>query len=106
MKKLDYSQALLLARELSDKLSDSRALKKHCEDHNLNLHNVYAYIRNDHVKKVPKLILDLLKSLGYKVEIEKKVIYSFILDTDPAKEIEIGEMLHRDDNSDNEDLNF
>lgn len=98
MKELNYNEAILLARAVSDELVKNEKLREHCKNHNLNYNNVVSFIRGTRKLKQPKLLIDFLASTGYSVGIDKQIIYKFIVDTDEATRLEIENLIANQEN--------
>lgn len=95
MKELNYSEAIKLAKELSQDLVNKNKLMSHCKKHDLNYNNVVSFIRGNRKAKQPKLICDVLRSLGYSSTIDKQIIYNFIIDTDQTENLNIDALIKK-----------
>lgn len=98
MRELNYNEAIKLAKELSHDLVKEDKLRGHCKTHKLNYHNIVSFIRGNTRKlKQPKLISDFLVSLGYETQIDKQIIYKFILTTDETTDLNIEVLLKKEE---------
>ncbi len=80
MKELNYKDALLMCKKITDKLVKEKKLKKYCEENNLDYQSVLKFIRVKGKKRYPKLLKSVLESNGYKVIVNRKINYTFFLD--------------------------
>lgn len=95
---INYSEAIKLAKHLSEELANAGELKNHCEANNINYGHVLSYIRSTARLKQPKLIKSFLDSFGYTTQVNKQIIYHFILDeNENVEDIDVSKIINTEE---------
>ena len=82
MRYLNYQETLEICKNKTDELVKKKQLKAFCEENEIDYHSVAVYVRGGYFKKkiYPKLLKKLLEAFGYKIKVDKKVQYNFIIE--------------------------